>query len=86
MIKANVSKDNDKQTIIANGSILDFVGDFSVILSGIHTQLGATNPEAAELFKQAIQKIVADDNGPCWTQRGSQTGIAIDLPGDPNEP
>ena len=86
MIQANVSKNNEKQHITAGGTLPEIAGDIAVLLSGIHTQLLATSPAAAELFKQAVQKIVADDDGPCWRTQENQTGIAITLPGDPNDP
>ena len=86
MIQANVSKDNEKQVILATGSILDFAFDIAVILSGMHTQMKASDPVAAEAFKTAVQRMVADDNGPCWKPNGDQTGLAINIPGDRHDP
>ena len=82
MLKTNIDKNNPKQVIGATGSIPEMVNDLVVLLSGIHTQLRAVSPAAAELFRVAVQKLVADDGGPCWTGKGNQTGIALQLPAE----
>ena len=86
MIKANIAKENEKQTIEARGSIPEIAGDIAILIAGIYTQLKAAQPAAAERFRQGVQKMVANSNGPCWRERENQTGIAIEMPGDPHDP
>ena len=86
MIQATISKNSEKQTISATGSITELAVDIAILISGIHAQLKASSPAAADLFRAGIQKMAADNNGPFWTPRGNYTGIAIELPGDRHDP
>ena len=80
MLDVKIGKGLQKQTIIASGSIPELLGDLAVIVSGIHTQFQNADPTAAVMFRQALQAMVADQDGPCWQAMNNQTGIIFQKP------
>ncbi len=80
MIQANIAKENEKQIIYASGEIPELLTDIALLVSGIYTQLKGASPEAAEMFRTALTKVVQDQNGPMWRAIDGQTGIVFRKP------
>lgn len=77
MIKANISKENKNQQIVAEGNVLELVNDLAVLISSIHTQFQNVDPATAWMFRVGLQAVVKDPNGPCWKAVDGQTGIVF---------
>ncbi len=77
MIRANISRENKQQIIVATGSIPEMVNDVAVLLNGIYNQFNAASPAAAKLFRKGVEDMVKDPNGTIWKAAGNQTGIAF---------
>lgn len=80
MIKVNISRENEKQVIEAKGSLQEMLTDLAVLLSGIYNQFRNADPDTAAAFRQGLQGMVADPDGPCWKILGDMTGIIFQSP------
>ena len=66
--------------VVASGDMIDIVGDVTLVLRTIHKQLNASGPEFGKAFKETIQKIAADDEGPFWTMPIDGVGFSMREP------
>ena len=80
MLDVKIGKRFPKQTITAAGSIPELMNDLAILLSGIHTQFQNADPATALMFRQGVQAMVRDTNGPCWQPANNQTGIIFQKP------
>ena len=80
MIKVNISRENEKQVIEAKGDIPELLTDLALQISGIYNQFQSADPDTAAAFRQGLQGMVADPDGPCWKVLGNITGIIFQSP------
>ena len=80
MIKANISKENEQQTISASGNIGELMNDVAVLINGIYTQLKNADPASALMFRSGMINMISDTKSPVWQSMGDQTGIIFQKP------
>ena len=80
MIKANLSKENTQQDIVAAGSVQEILTDVALLIGSIYTQFKNADPMTATLFRTGIVNMAQDPDGPMWKAMGNQTGIIFRQP------
>lgn len=80
MIKANISKENKHQTIVASGDIPELMNDTAVLINGLYTQLRNADPASALMFRTGMINMIADTKSPVWQPMDNQTGIVFQKP------
>lgn len=66
--------------VMASGDMIEITSDVALVIRSIHKQLNVSGPEFSEAFKELIQKIAADDDGPFWTMPIDGVGFAAHQP------
>ena len=80
MIQAIISKKNNQQSIVAEGSIPEMMNDVAILISGIYNQFFATNPASAIQFRVGLTTMINAPDSPVWKPMGNQTGITFRMP------
>ena len=85
MIKANISKKTNQQTVTATGAVPELMNDLAIIISGIYNQLKTANPAEAVQFRFGMIGMLSAANSPVWTPMGNQIGITFRMPDKEDE-
>lgn len=70
----------DRQLVIqAGGSLKEIVAELGIVAGEIYSGLKQSQPEAAECFKSAVQRVMRDD-APTWSGGLMPDGTYIVMP------
>lgn len=75
MIKAIISKENEKVTIEAEGNVGELLNDTAILVNAVYTQLKNADPVSALMFRQGLKGMVDDPGSPLWQAMDGQVGI-----------
>lgn len=53
--------------VAASGDVIELAADVVFVLRSIHSKLEQASPEAGVAFRDIVQAVVGDNDGPAWT-------------------
>lgn len=66
MLKCNLNKENNSAKILVEGTGLEMLADLIYLIRHVYTAIKADDPIMGNVFKDIMQRVIADDDSPVW--------------------